>query len=133
MEDANDTNITRFMLCVLKYIERYRASVVQMSLDMQIMKMLHMMAVVHDHLSHHRPDEAFIFWWFACKSISYEANFGDHSLPSLLLPLSSADNFEDLSLTLSTYFRKWYLPLSLKHKPYLLYGLTNKFYTTLKY
>lgn len=65
-------------------------------------------------VSYHRPDEALVFWWFACKAISNEAHFGHHSLPGFLLPLSGSDHLQNLRLTLSTHFGKRDLPLSLQ-------------------
>lgn len=54
---------------------------------------------------YHRSDEALIFGRFACETVSYETDFGHHSLPGLFLSLSCADDFQNLSFTLGSDLR----------------------------
>lgn len=65
-------------------------------------------------LSYHGSDEALIFRRFTGEAVADKANLGDHSLPRLLLSLSSFDYFEHFCLSLGTHFGQGHLPFALK-------------------
>lgn len=64
--------------------------------------------------SYHGSDETLVFWRFTGEAVADEANFGDHSLPGLLLSLSGSDDFKHFCFSLGTNLWQGHFPLTLQ-------------------
>ena len=66
-----------------------------------------------DSTTYHRPDEAFVFGWFACEAVANETHFGHHAFPAFPTSFASSQHPEHLGLALGTHLGKWNIPLTL--------------------
>mmetsp|Transcript_8486 Transcript_8486/g.28445 ORF Transcript_8486/g.28445 Transcript_8486/m.28445 type:complete len:220 (-) Transcript_8486:132-791(-) len=77
----------------------------------------------------HGSDKPLKFWRLPGEVLPHECHLGDHSLPCLLLPLSTLHNLEHFFLSNGPHRRQRHRPLPCLLFPLLLYSVAKDFST----